>query len=355
MRFVKHLLLCCGLGILAGPVVADCLALSTDQRLSNYCLLTRVKTISMSPKFAQLLDYRLQQEGYRGGLGIDQTTRSDKLKRTITPVIAYTQNVNGGDPDRPYIDGGAPFQARVRTGGLLFGAAIDGNGRKIYGTGQYIDYAFQGSYAQAPAHAVAVKTLSAQVCTKHNVQDYLYIDLCGNDQRVWKDLANDRYSNLSLSGSKLTSYNALTHHALSLGARYAQYGSHSQKQLFTSLTTIYPNGRFSKLTATFGEPVAGKLAIQHAVNASLSTLIFNRPASAIAGFTQMKGGKENILLQNLSIATLDRSDHSAMIGLAYQVSPKVSIGLRYTRTDSSLDYFDISEPSISLRLSSLPF
>jgi hypothetical protein len=300
------------------------------------------------------LDYRLQQEGYRGGLGIDQTTRSDKLRRAITPVIAYTQNVNGGNPDRPYINGGTLDPALVHKGGLLFGAAIDGNGRKIYGPGQYIDYAFQGSYAQAPAYAVAVKTLSAQVCTKHNVRDYLYIDLCGNDQRVWKDLTNDRYSDLSLSGSKLISYNALTHHALSLGARYAQYGSHSQKKLFASLITIYPRGRFSKLTATFGEPVAGKLAIQHAVNASLSTLIFNRPASATAGYTHMKGGKEKAL-QNLSIVTLDRSDHSAMIGLTYQVTPKLSIGLRYTRTDSSLDYFDISEPSFSLRLSSLPF
>ena len=68
----------------------------------------------------------------------------------------------------------------------------------------------------------------------------------------------------------------------------------------------------------------------------------------------MKGGKEKAL-QNLSIVTLDRSDHGAMIGCAYQMSPKLSIGLRYTRTDSSLDYFDIFEPSFSLRLSSLPF
>ena len=277
--------------------------------------------------------------------------RSDKLKRTITPVIAYTQNVNGGNPDRPYINGGTPDPALVRKGGLLLGAAIDSNGRKIYGPGQYINYAFQGSYAQAPAQAVAVKTLAARVCTKHNVRDYLYIDLCGNDQRVWKDLTNDRYSELILSGSKLISYNSLTHHALSLGARYAQYGSHSQKQLFASLATIYPRGRFSKLTATFGEPATGKLAIQHSVNASLSTLIFNRPASATAGYTHMRGGKEKAL-QNLSIVTLDRSDHSTMIGLAYQVSPKLSVGLRYMRTDSSLDYFDISEPSFSLQLSS---
>jgi len=107
--------------------------------------------------------------------------RSDKLKRAITPVIAYTQNVNGGNPDRPYINRGTPDPALVRKGGLLFGAAIDGNGRKTFRPGQYIDYAFQGSYAQAPAHAVAVKTLSAQFCTKHNVRDYQYMDLCGND------------------------------------------------------------------------------------------------------------------------------------------------------------------------------
>ena len=96
-------------------------------------------------------------------------------------MIAYTQNVNGGNPDRPYINRGTPDPALVRKGGLLFGATIDGNGRKTFGPGQYIDYAFQGSYAQAPAYAVAVKTLSAQFCTKHNVRDYQYIDLCGND------------------------------------------------------------------------------------------------------------------------------------------------------------------------------
>ena len=74
MRFVKRLLLCRGLGILAEPVVADCLAISTNQRLTNYYLLIWVKTISISPKFTQLLDYRLQQEGYRGGLGTNQTS-----------------------------------------------------------------------------------------------------------------------------------------------------------------------------------------------------------------------------------------------------------------------------------------
>ena len=61
----------------------------------------------------------------------------------------------------------------------------------------------------------------------------------------------------------------------------------------------------------------------------------------------MKGGKEKAL-QNLSILTLDRSDHSAMIGLTYQMSPKLRIGLRYRRTDNSHDYFDIPEPSFSL-------
>ena len=74
MRFVKRLLLCRGLSILAEPVVADCLAIGTNQRLTNYYLLTGVKTISMSPKLAQLLDYGLQQEGYRWGFGIDQTS-----------------------------------------------------------------------------------------------------------------------------------------------------------------------------------------------------------------------------------------------------------------------------------------
>ena len=177
MRFVKRLLLCRGLGILAEPVVADCLAISTNQRLTNYYLLTGGQDhlnvakihpiIGLSPAARRLSRWAWD--------------RSDKLKRTITPVIAYTQNVNGGNPDRPYINRGTPDPALVRKGGLLFGAAIDGNGRKTFGPGQYIDYAFQGSYAQAPAHAVAVKTLSAQVCTKHNVRDYQYIDLCGND------------------------------------------------------------------------------------------------------------------------------------------------------------------------------
>ncbi|MDG2404233.1 MAG: hypothetical protein P8M25_04545, partial [Paracoccaceae bacterium] len=332
MRFVKHLFLCCGLGVLAGPVVADCLALSPDQRLSNHCLLVRVKNISMSPKFAQLLHHRLQQEGYRSVVHADQGTTSGNLRRSITPVIAYAQNVNGGNPDRTYIGGGITDPALVGKDGLLFGAAIGGDGRKIYGPGHYIDYAVQGSYTQSPTHAVTVKMVSAKVCTKHNVRNNLNIDLCGNDQQVWKKITKDHYRDLSLSANKLITYKNLTHHSLSLGTQFARYDANSQKQLFASLSTIYPRGRFSNLTATFGEPVAGKLAIQHAFNASLNTMVFNRPMSATASYTLMKGGKEKAL-QNLNIVTLDRSDHSAMIGLAYQVTPQLSNSLRYTRTN----------------------
>ena len=49
------------------------------------------------------------------------------------------------------------------------------------------------------------------------------------------------------------------------------------------------------------------------------------------------------------------SPDGSWVGIAYQVTPQLSISLRYTRTNSSLDYFDISGPSFSMRMSSLPF
>jgi len=88
----------------ATSVKANCLMFGENERLSNYCLLESIKGKLVDQTTANIVVQKLMQEGYLGGLKTPATTFN------VYPDIAYSNNINGGNPDKPLIVGNLEFE-----------------------------------------------------------------------------------------------------------------------------------------------------------------------------------------------------------------------------------------------------
>ena len=85
----------------AGTARANCLLFSNqNERLVNFCLLESVTGKLLDEPTTIFVSQRLKQEGYFGGL------HEPLVRAHFFPTISYSNNINGGNPDRNLIVGG---------------------------------------------------------------------------------------------------------------------------------------------------------------------------------------------------------------------------------------------------------
>ena len=83
---------------------ASCLLFNENERLSNYCLLETVKGKVVDQNTAIIVSQRLKREGYFGGL------EKAEWSTRFYPDFDYSDNINGGNPDKPLIIGELEFE-----------------------------------------------------------------------------------------------------------------------------------------------------------------------------------------------------------------------------------------------------
>ena len=89
----------------AGMAQANCLMYSNqNERLANFCLLQSVTGKLLDGRTAILVSERLQREGYFGGL------TSPSVNTNLFPTVSYSNNINGGNPDKNLVVGELEFE-----------------------------------------------------------------------------------------------------------------------------------------------------------------------------------------------------------------------------------------------------
>ena len=81
----------------ATSVRANCLILGENERPSNFCVLESVEGKIVDKNTAIIVNQRLMQEGYFGGLKVPA------IKLEFLQKLRYSKNINGSNPDKPLI------------------------------------------------------------------------------------------------------------------------------------------------------------------------------------------------------------------------------------------------------------
>lgn len=332
-----------------GQGSANCLTFSTNERLSNYCLAQSITKYGVAPQHAFYIEDRLNREGYSMGIGLPTNIKPLQVGKFLVPLVGYSDNVNGGNPDKPLVVAGLDFSGDpkfVKKSGLLLGLRTGLYARQNLGQGHYIDYQTSLSYEYAPKHALAVKRLDGSVCSKNHLGNLIHADFCITAGKQIKELTNQSNRAIDVSVSKLIGQKDDKYHELSFGLKRVHSGGFTQNQAALGIQSIYGNGLFSSVGVQFGEAVQDELAIKLGGHLSIGYQLFSKPISMRLAYSEYDG------LRMIGIA---RKDVSHTIGLVYSVSKDFDLSAGYEVTDSTINYFDLRSPKFGVHFKALTF
>ena len=327
---------------------ASCIANTAETRLQSYCLIEESEGKLMLRETLMALDSRIKREGYARGLGLPGRVAAHTSTFSITPMLDYSSNVNGGNPARPLVLGELTFDGDpdfYRKAGSLAGLGASTSGRMIYGPGRYADYSIGASYLLSPGNDAAITRVTFNACSKNQIVPLWFVDACASGSRTDREISDDLSRALTLSGVRLVKQGS-SYHQFKGGLRRRFEQSYDQNQLVFEVETIRPAGFFTSIEATIGEAIENELATRQSLSATFGTSLAKRPLRATLSLSNSDGGK---------LLGIDRADQSQSIAISYTLTPRLTLSLGYRQTDSSIDYFDTAEPTFGIQFAPIAF
>lgn len=299
---------------------------------------------------AQALDYRLKQEGYERGIGLPGKIDQATFSPYAAPIIEYSSDINGGNPNKPLVLGSLTFvgdEDFLRKKGVLAGIGFGGNGRAIYGAGKYLDYSVGGSYTHSPKHDIGITRGFANFCSKNDIGGNFYLDGCLAASQLDKELSDETTGSATLSLAKIFSEGQNRFHQASIGLRRYFEDEYEQNQLSFRLDTLHSSDLFSSVIISLGEGVKDTLALRNSFSATVGTTSFmNKPISASFSYSFSDGGK---------LLGFSREESTKIVSLTYTIHPRINVSIGYRDTSSNIDYFSESEAIFGLQFAPIRF
>jgi hypothetical protein len=319
----------------ASVAKANCLAFTENERLANYCLLETINGKLVDENTAALVFKRLSLEGYFGGLP-KALNQAD-----IYPNLYYSDNINGGNPDKKLRLGNLEFDGEpdlIAKAGLVVGLTLSGSSRFTYGEGKYLNTSFSLSQAYSPEHSLSYTQSNLQVCTKNKIRQNAHIDVCASANKQNKEVSSSDENSLTTSYSKMF-LNEFGATEVKMGLRRVSAQDYEQNQLTLSSDLIHTNNGFYSLGLTLGESVKDQLTTRYAINVNAAKYYAGRKynLSFTHGFSD--GGK---------LLGVDRNERTNSVVISTAIHANTSLSIGYANVRSSIDYFDRNYPIVSL-------
>ena len=322
--------------ISASIASANCLVFSQNERLTNYCILSKVDGKRVDAQTANVVIQRLQREGYFGGLS------SPQFVTQVYPIFSYSNNVNGGNPDKKLKLGNLEFDGEpelVAKEGVVGSLNFAASNRTTIDEGRYIDANAALSLSYSPEHALSYTNTNIRLCSKNKMNKDTHVDVCASTTSQNKDITRDQTDSLSASWGKMLYVEDLGFNEAKIGLTRIYNGDFEQSQLQLSVDTIHDRNLFTSLSMKFGAPVEGSLALNYGIGLGLSGVIKNRKVTLNLNHEYSDGGR---------LLGVERDDKVTIVSLSTQLRSGTSITLGYKSSNSSIDYFDQYYPIISL-------
>ena len=322
------------------------------ERLGNYCLLRAMHNRAISLGVARMVDARLKNEGYSGGLGADLPYQARRVSFgfSVSPVVTWSSNINGGNPQTELRLGSLVFQGDsqyTRKEGVLLGASASVGGRWLYGGGRYLNYSVAASQTRSPAHDLDVRWGVARLCSLNHIRNWWYADGCYSGNRSIVEISNSTTKNSSFGVVKLLTLPADSHHELGLHVkRLFDDGSYRHKRHELSLNSIHAGGLlYTHLNLTRGERIENRLTMRRSTAAKLGMRLLNRPLTVGVTLSESTGGR---------FLGFSRNETSRVVSASYPLW-NFSLTIGHRKTDSLIDYYDASEPILGIGFPPLRF
>ena len=335
--------------LLTVPANASCYSEGARGRLGNYCALDKIKGARIDVLTAQLIDYKLKQEGNTRGLGFPSRVKPNSMSKAFYPILSYSDNINGGNSPEPLVLGNLTFEGDeelVLKEGVLTGFGAGISGRYIHAEGKYFTYGVNASYAHSPKYGLGIATTSANVSSINHIRNWWYLDVHANTSRVRKDITDETNSNLSIVTSKVFEPSDSVYSEASFGINRYFAESYNQNQLLFGYKTIHTNGVYSALTITVGDAVENQLATKYALSAQIVTQLANKPLKLSASYSKADGGM---------LLGVERDETTMSVSASYPIWKKLTANVGYRKTDSTIDYFDVSTPIFGIQFAAVQF
>ena len=334
---------------LVSPAYAACYVDGASARLSNYCALDKIQGARVDVRTAQLIDYKLKLEGSTRGLGFPTRVKPHTSSKALYPILSFSDNINGGNSPDSLVIGNLTFEGddalNLKEGVVAgFGAAL--NGRYIHGEGKYLAYGVNASYAHSPKYGLGIATTSANLSSINHIKNWWFLGAHVNTSRVRKDIIDETNSNISLVSSKVYASGENTYSEASFGVNRYFAESYNQNQLLLGYKTIHANGVYSALNLNVGESVENQLATKFALSGQLTTQVVKKPLKLSASYSKADGG------MLLGVA---RDETTISVSASYPIWKNLTASVGYRRTDSTIDYFDVSTPTFGIQFAPIQF
>ena len=333
----------------ATPAVGACYVDGVQNRLANLCALDKIQGATVDLRTLELIDYKLKLEGSSNGLGLPTRVAAYTTSKSAYPILSYSDNINGGNSPEPLVLGNLSFdgeKALYRREGIVAGLGASLNGRYIHGEGRYLNYGVNASYAHSPKHGLGIATGSANVSSINHIRNWWFVDAHANTSRVRKDITDDTNSNLSIVTSKVFEPSDNIYSEASFGVNRYFAESYNQNQVLFGYKTIHANSVYSAFNLTVGDAVENELATKFALSGQIVTQLAKKPLKLSASYSQADGG---VLLG------VERDETTISVSASYPIWKSLTASIGYKKTDSTIDYFDISTPSFGLQFAAISF
>jgi len=184
--------------------------------------------------------------------------------------------------------------------------------------------------------------LNWAACSRNKIRFASYVDICANASNLNRKLSIDQKESISLSLGHLSYRSNIGFYDLEFGFQRTFFSEYEQDQAFVSLDTIHEKQWYSSLRMRLGESVMDKLVLNYGLDASATKIIEGRSITISLLREISDGGK---------LLGVDRSDETTRLQVSVPISKSLYVKVGYAKTDSTIDYFDVSQPSIELTYS----
>lgn len=333
----------CGLAKLAHSS-DTCHAGIASEILSNFCLLENLQRGGRSLNELITISRRLSLIGYKHQFGELSIPVSKYLRVTnLTPTFEFSPNTNGGNPKGTLVLGDIQLsgdKSRTKREGILLGMRVRDQGRFLTGHSSFINHDTNINFSFSPEHGDRQFSLASEICGIHHAGNWWYWETCLNGQKSYKVLQTTNQSSFRLKSSKTFQGYGNIYHQFSYGLNRIQMNDYMQHQTNVSVETIHSKMLHSELKFTLGEPIRGALALQTAIDGSLSISSRYRPITLSARYERQEGGE---------LFGLIRNDQVTRFGLSFPIRNNARVGIFRHKVKSSLSYF--SEISTAIQVS----
>ena len=310
--------------------------MDSNERLTNYCLNVRSTDAAIPIELASVIDYRIKREGYMEGIGIEQMVDGNYIAPIFYPLLEYDTNVNGGNPQKPLKLGNITLRgdsALKRKESLVYGGGVGAVGRVIYGPGKYIDYSSTVSRKRSLKYGLSIDTIFARACSKNHLGNWWYLDGCAFGFNEEKSLSKTRVRQISASMRKLLSSDRYRHHEISITPIYFKTENYKQEQIELGLENLHQGGEVTSFHFLLGNDIGNQTGTEMRFKVGLKKIVAGK--SIGLRWTRSRSNQTTLL-------GFDRRDKSDFIGFNIRMNPRVELQFGYSKTDSTIDYFDRS-------------